>query len=135
MYADQLPFITHSLTFQTKTRRASSRAFTTTTTRSIATTSTVDTSTSPLNPARVEKDVSKPQESTSRKAPQTNIKMFQTYTAYGMTELLYKECALQADYSIPQAQDEDFEIPKAEDGEDLGVGGGWWHDGTLLALL
>jgi len=50
-----------------------------------------------------------------------------------MTELLYKECALQADYKIPQARDEDQDIPKAEDGEDLGVpvAKGWWHDGKL----
>jgi hypothetical protein len=34
---------------------------------------------------------------------------------------------LQADYTIPQATDYDAEVPKTEDGEDLGVGGGWWH--------
>jgi len=53
----------------------------------------------------------------------------ETYTAYGITEILYKECALQADYRIPQAMDHDAEMPKTEDGEDLGVGGGWWHAG------
>lgn len=37
---------------------------------------------------------------------------------------------MQADYSIPQAQDDNAEIPKTEEGEDLGVGEGWWHTGT-----
>jgi hypothetical protein len=52
-----------------------------------------------------------------------------TYTAYGATKELYKECARQADYKVPQAQDSDAEMPKTEDGEDLGVGEGWWHTG------
>ncbi|KAF4617030.1 hypothetical protein G7Y89_g15119 [Cudoniella acicularis] len=56
----------------------------------------------------------------------------ETYTAYGVTEVLYKECARQADYTIPQATDNDAELPKTEDGEDLGVGEGWWH--TELGL-
>ncbi|TVY23413.1 Protein CBP3, mitochondrial [Lachnellula hyalina] len=55
-----------------------------------------------------------------------------TYTAYGATEELYKECARHADYTIPQAQDSDSEMPKTEDGEDLGVGEGWWHTETGL---
>ncbi|PBP20377.1 hypothetical protein BUE80_DR008377 [Diplocarpon rosae] len=50
----------------------------------------------------------------------------ETYTAYGATELLYKEFARQADYSIPQAENSDQEMLKTEDGEDLGVGDGWW---------
>jgi len=56
----------------------------------------------------------------------------ETYTAYGATEIMYKECARQAEYSIPQAKDKDAEMPKTEDGEDLGVGEGWWH--TELGL-
>jgi len=55
-----------------------------------------------------------------------------TYTAYGATEELYKECARHADYTIPQAQDSDSEMPKTEDGEDLGVGEGWWHTGISI---
>ncbi|EDN92943.1 hypothetical protein SS1G_08808 [Sclerotinia sclerotiorum 1980 UF-70] len=51
-----------------------------------------------------------------------------TYTAYGATEELYKTCGAQADYSIPQASDSEAEMPKTEEGEDLGVGNGWWHD-------
>lgn len=63
-----------------------------------------------------------------------NKSVFDTYTAYGMTELLYKECASQADYTIPQARDEEAEIPKDETGEDLGVGNSWWHTGELMSL-
>jgi cytochrome b pre-mRNA-processing protein 3 len=44
---------------------------------------------------------------------------------------LYKECALQADYSIPQAGKDDQEMPKTEAGEDLGVGEGWWLTGKF----
>ncbi|TVY46971.1 Protein CBP3, mitochondrial [Lachnellula occidentalis] len=55
-----------------------------------------------------------------------------TYSAYGATEELYKECARHADYTVPQAQDSDAETPKTEDGEDLGVGEGWWHTETGL---
>src|SRR4051812_43847630 len=53
-----------------------------------------------------------------------------TYTAYGLTEILYEACRSQADYSIPQASDPEAEIPKTDDGEDLGVGTGWWYEGT-----
>jgi cytochrome b pre-mRNA-processing protein 3 len=53
----------------------------------------------------------------------------QSYTAYGMTEQLYKECSKQADYTVSQAAKKDAEMPKTEEGEDLGVGEGWWHTG------
>ncbi|KAH8589391.1 ubiquinol-cytochrome C chaperone-domain-containing protein [Bisporella sp. PMI_857] len=55
-----------------------------------------------------------------------------TYSSFGVTELLYKECAKQASYTIPKPEDEDVEMPKTADGEDLGVGEGWWH--TELGL-
>jgi len=60
----------------------------------------------------------------------TIMKHAGTYTAYGVTEGMFKQCSAQADYTIPQAADEDFEMPKTADGEDLGVGGGWWHKGS-----
>ena len=44
---------------------------------------------------------------------------------------MYKECARHADYSIPQAKEKDAETPKTKDGEDLGVGDGWWHTGMI----
>ncbi|TAQ87717.1 hypothetical protein B7494_g3949 [Chlorociboria aeruginascens] len=56
----------------------------------------------------------------------------ETYSAFGFTEELYKECAHQADYTIPQASSKDEEIPATEEGEDLGVGEGWWF--TKLGL-
>ncbi|KAM3073618.1 hypothetical protein ACMFMG_004497 [Clarireedia jacksonii] len=55
-------------------------------------------------------------------------KFTETYTAYGVTEYLYKTCGSQADYSIPQASDSEADMPKTDDGEDLGVGTGWWHE-------
>jgi len=45
---------------------------------------------------------------------------------------LYLECSTQAEYTIPQAKDDEAEMPKTEDGEDLGVGSTWWH--TELGL-
>ncbi|KAH7348700.1 ubiquinol-cytochrome C chaperone-domain-containing protein [Rhexocercosporidium sp. MPI-PUGE-AT-0058] len=53
-------------------------------------------------------------------------KATETYTAYGATEMLYRECAQQADYSITQVPDSEVETPKTGDGEDLGIGEGWW---------
>lgn len=55
----------------------------------------------------------------------------ETYVAYGACESLVKECAAQADYSIPQSHEKGVEIPKTKDGEDLGVGTGWWYEGIL----
>ena len=56
----------------------------------------------------------------------------ETYIAYGVCEKLVKECARQADYTIPQAQEKGVEIPKTKDGEDLGVGTGYWYDSKSL---
>lgn len=56
-------------------------------------------------------------------------KATETYTAYGATENLYKECAAQANYSITQEPNSEEQMPKTEDGEDLGVGDGWWLQG------
>lgn len=58
--------------------------------------------------------------------------MTETYVAYGVTEGLVKECAKQADYSIPQAKQRGVEIPKTKDGQDLGIGTGWWYEGMPL---
>lgn len=60
--------------------------------------------------------------------------MTETYVAYGVTEGLVKECAKQADYSIPQAKQRGVETPKTEDGQDLGIGTGWWYEGMLLTV-
>ena len=52
----------------------------------------------------------------------------ETYIAYGVCETLVKECARQADYTIPQVRQKDVEVPKTKDQEDLGVGTGWWYE-------
>ena len=58
----------------------------------------------------------------------------ETYVAYGVCEKLVRECARQADYTIPQARDKNTEIPKTTDGEDLGVGTGWWYESKQTLL-
>ena len=58
----------------------------------------------------------------------------ETYVAYGVCEKLVRECARQADYTIPQARDKNAEIPKTKDGEDLGVGTGWWYESKQTLL-
>ena len=59
----------------------------------------------------------------------------ETYIAYGATEMLVKECARVGNYSIPQTQEKGVETPKTKDGEDLGVGEGWWYTGTVSTYL
>ena len=55
----------------------------------------------------------------------------ETYIAYGVTEKLVKECARQAAYSIPKRNEKDAQMPKTKNGEDLGVGEGWWYQSRL----
>ncbi|KAI9777069.1 MAG: Protein cbp3, mitochondrial [Candelina submexicana] len=52
----------------------------------------------------------------------------ETYIVYGVADDLLKECARQAEYSVPQAKEKGAETPKSKDGEDLGVGKGWWFE-------
>ena len=58
----------------------------------------------------------------------------ETYVAYGVCEALVKECARQADYTIPQAHEKNVDVPKTQEGEDLGVGTGWWFDSEQFRL-
>lgn len=53
----------------------------------------------------------------------------ETYVAYGGTEMLFRECARQADYRVDKNAEGD--APKTAKGEDLGVGEGWWYDGEF----
>ncbi|CZR61505.1 related to CBP3-required for assembly of cytochrome bc1 complex [Phialocephala subalpina] len=127
-----------------QTHRASSaftsaRAFTTTSSRHVELpepNATATTSIPPVTPKIATGNT------TDAEIPATRLKaareisklaggVTETYTAYGATELLYKECAKQADYTMPQLNT-DEEVPKTEDGVDLGVGDGWWH--TELGL-
>ncbi|KAJ9226842.1 hypothetical protein DTO027B5_2058 [Paecilomyces variotii] len=57
----------------------------------------------------------------------------ETYVAYGLTQKLFEVCSAQADYKIPQVSQKGVEVPKTAQGEDLGVGEGWWY--TDLGLL
>ncbi|KAL9001530.1 MAG: hypothetical protein Q9169_000105 [Polycauliona sp. 2 TL-2023] len=57
----------------------------------------------------------------------------ETYIAYSICEKLIKECATQADYTIPQRLEKNGLVPKGVDGEDLGVGKGWWYEDLGLA--
>ena len=59
----------------------------------------------------------------------------ETYVAYGICEKLVRECARQADYTIPQAHDKNAEVPKTKDDEDLGVGTGWWYESKHASPL
>lgn len=54
----------------------------------------------------------------------------ETYVAYGLTQKLFEACSAQADYRIPQASQKRAEVPKTAAGEDLGVGEGWWYEGS-----
>lgn len=124
------PFYTALTLRKAKTRRTVCRAF--------GTTHSLRAGLNEAVTSGPETAVPKTSEGGSSKAAKERYKpkinkgnMFETYTAYGITELLYRECSTQADYEIPQAKDEDAEIPKTADGEDMGIGGGWWHDGKL----
>ena len=59
----------------------------------------------------------------------------ETYVAYGTTEALFKECARQADYIVPQTFERGVETPKNADGEDIGEGTGWWYESEFELLL
>ncbi|KUJ19162.1 uncharacterized protein LY89DRAFT_683090 [Mollisia scopiformis] len=128
----------------TQTRRAppafpSSRTFTTTPPRHVelpGPNATAATSIPPVTPERATGNTTQAEKEPTRLKAARELKKLaggatETYTAYGATELLYKECAKQADYTIPQAKTGE-EMPKTEDGVDVGIGEGWWH--TELGL-
>ena len=54
----------------------------------------------------------------------------ETYVAYGVTQKLFEACSSQADYRIPQVSQKNAEVPKTVSGEDVGVGEGWWYEGS-----
>lgn len=57
----------------------------------------------------------------------------ETYVAKEVGETLFKECARQADYTIPQAFEKSGEVPKNDATEDIGQGTGWWYDSKFIA--
>lgn len=79
-------------------------------------------------------DTSSTTESIARELRKAAPGVTEPYVAYGVCEVLVKECARQADYTIPQAHEKNIDIPKTKDGEDLGVGTGWWFESTSCTL-
>lgn len=59
----------------------------------------------------------------------TARKTTHSYMVYGATEHMYKACSAQADYTITEADRKAGKIRQLEDGEEVGVGSGMWHDG------
>ncbi|KAA6411275.1 MAG: hypothetical protein FRX48_04555 [Lasallia pustulata] len=83
----------------------------------------------PANPKKTPQRVeSSPTSKLAKAVRQRASAVTETYVAYGACESLVNECAAKADYSIPQTQEKGVEIPKTTDGEDLGVGTGWWYE-------
>ncbi|CRG90429.1 Type 2A phosphatase activator TIP41 [Talaromyces islandicus] len=56
-----------------------------------------------------------------------------TYVSYGFTEKLFEACSAQADYRMPKKGEYSELPPKAEGGEDVGIGEGLWY--SELGLL
>lgn len=57
-----------------------------------------------------------------------------TYAIYGASELIYKTCTAQAAYDITSKDREAGKITLGPDGEEVGIGGGMWHDGLSLLV-
>ena len=78
-----------------------------------------------------EESASSPVENIAQKVRNIAPSFTETYIAYGACEILAKECARVADYTIPQVKEKDGEIPKNGKGEDIGVGDSWWYQSEL----
>lgn len=61
----------------------------------------------------------------------------ETYIAYGATEVMFKSCSAQADYTMPQAKEKGVELPKGPDGMEMGVPakGSFWYEGMNAPSL
>lgn len=53
----------------------------------------------------------------------------QPYAIFGATETIYKACSAPAAYTISEELRKKEEVPMTKDGEEIGVGGGVWHEG------
>lgn len=58
----------------------------------------------------------------------------QPYAIFGATETIYKACSEPVKYTIPDELRKKNDVPLTEDGQELGVGGGVWHDGLSLLV-
>lgn len=54
------------------------------------------------------------------------------YAIYGATQGIYKSCSEPAAYKISEELRKEEQVPATEGGEELGIGGGVWHDGMLF---
>lgn len=59
----------------------------------------------------------------------------QPYAIFGATEAIYKACSAPAKYTISEELRKKEEVPLTKDGEEIGVGGGVWHDGSFSAMF
>lgn len=56
----------------------------------------------------------------------------QPYQIFGATESIYKACAEPAAYTISKEDRRNGTVPTLESGEEIGVGGGIWHEDFKL---
>lgn len=57
-------------------------------------------------------------------------KAIQPYAIFGATEAIFKACSAPASYKISEELRKKEDVPMTEEGEEVGVGGGVWHDGS-----
>lgn len=62
-------------------------------------------------------------------------KTVQPYQIYGATESIYKACAAPVAYKISPELRKKEDVPMTDDGEEVGTGGGVWHDGMSIGVL
>lgn len=67
-------------------------------------------------------------ETLSQASPRTA----QPYMVYGATKRIYDACSAQAAYTVPKESRTNGTLRRGEDGEEIGVGGGIWHDGMCV---
>lgn len=56
----------------------------------------------------------------------------QPYAIFGATEAIYKACSEPVKYTISEELRKTNDVPMTEIGEELGVGGGVWHEGPFF---
>lgn len=65
--------------------------------------------------------------------PGVASKAFGSYLIYGATEKLYKECSKSTTYAISEQLRKEGKVPLTNDGEEIGIGGGIWHERMFYA--
>lgn len=59
----------------------------------------------------------------------------QPYAIFGATEAIFKACSAPAKYEISENLRKTEDVPMTEDGEEIGLGGGVWHQGSTIFPL